>query len=127
MSNYKQPPEKFTDLVKVGEAKANKIKSAGYDSVDELKELSEDEIAEIDGIGPAVAGTIVAQLDDERDWPEPTQKEANLSDTDKDVARELLHLTRFPPGLKQRYADEQNDGTDIALLDKLIKAPEDSE
>jgi len=125
MSNYKQPPEKFTDLVKVGEAKAKKIKSAGYDSVDELKELSEDEIAEIEGIGPAVAGTIAAQLDDETDWPDTRENEANLSGTL--TKREAIEIDMRYQRIKERRSDGEQNCTDSPLLDKIMKTAEDSE
>ena len=56
--------ESLTDIVGVGDAKAEKLRDAGIETVDDIRELTQDELADIDGIGNALAARIKADVGD---------------------------------------------------------------
>ena len=56
--------ESLTDIVGVGDAKAQKLRDAGIETVDDIRELTQDELADIDGIGNALAARIKADVGD---------------------------------------------------------------
>ena len=56
--------EALTDIVGVGDAKAEKLRDAGIETVDDIRELTQDELAETDGIGNALAARIKADVGD---------------------------------------------------------------
>ncbi len=54
--------ENVTDIDGVGPSKAEALADAGYESVDDLREATAEELTEVEGISEALAADIVAQL-----------------------------------------------------------------
>jgi len=54
----------LTDISGVGDAKAEALREAGYDTVAKVKGASQDELASVDGIGMALAARIKADIGD---------------------------------------------------------------
>ena len=52
------------DIAGVGGAKADALREAGYSSVEAVREASQEELSEIEGIGNALAARIKADVDD---------------------------------------------------------------
>ena len=87
-------PESLEDVAGVGPAKAEALREAGYDSVEDLKAASQAELAEVEGVGNALAARIKAEVgglevaetdaEVEEAEPEPVEEEA-----DEDVETEL--------------------------------------
>ena len=57
-------PETLEDISGVGASKAEALREAGYESVTDVKEASQDELAEVDGVGMALAARIKADVGD---------------------------------------------------------------
>ena len=57
-------PEDLEDISGVGASKADALREAGYESVTDVKEASQDELAEVDGVGMALAARIKADVGD---------------------------------------------------------------
>lgn len=99
-----EPPleeRELTDISGVGESKADLLREAGYESVPELAAASREELAEIEGIGNALAARIKADLDSLEVEAEPTPTVEE--EPDEDVETELR-----PRG----HADKTPDLTD---------------
>jgi large subunit ribosomal protein L32e len=80
-------PESLTDISGVGESKANALREAGYDSVEAVTGASQEELAEVNGVGMALAARIKADVgglevseeteaEVEEDEPEAVEEEA---------------------------------------------------
>ncbi|ARS88546.1 50S ribosomal protein L32e [Natrarchaeobaculum aegyptiacum] len=57
-------PAALEDISGVGESKAEALREAGYESVTDVKEADQDELAEIEGIGNALAARVKADVGD---------------------------------------------------------------
>jgi predicted flap endonuclease-1-like 5' DNA nuclease len=55
--------EELTDLKAVGESKAEALRDAGYETVDDLREATQEEIAEVENIGEALSARIKSNAD----------------------------------------------------------------
>lgn len=55
--------EEIAQLPGVGESKARALYEAGYETVDELREATEDDLTEVEGVGPRIAEAIVEGLE----------------------------------------------------------------
>ncbi|SDJ51883.1 LSU ribosomal protein L32E [Halovenus aranensis] len=56
--------EELTDISGVGDSKAEALREAGYDTVAKVKGASQDELADVDGIGMALAARVKADIGD---------------------------------------------------------------
>lgn len=54
--------EELTDIDGVGEAKAEALRDAGFESVDDVRRASQDDLSEADGVGKALAARIKADV-----------------------------------------------------------------
>jgi large subunit ribosomal protein L32e len=57
-------PESLEDIGGVGASKAESLREAGFESVEDVKAASQDDLAEVDGFGNALAARIKADLGD---------------------------------------------------------------
>ena len=85
--------QELTDISGVGPAKADRLNEAGIETVDDIRELTQEELAEIDGIGNALAARIKADVGDlevaeETDAEVEDDSEAE-AEADEDVETEL--------------------------------------
>ncbi|SFS51689.1 50S ribosomal protein L32e [Halostagnicola kamekurae] len=85
-------PEDLESISGVGASKADALRDDGYESVTDVKEASQDDLAEIDGIGNALAARIKADVGD-LEVSEETEAEIEDEDAeaevDEDVETEL--------------------------------------
>lgn len=80
-------PDELEDISGVGAAKAEALRAAGYETVDDVRAADRDELAEVEGIGNALAARVKADVgelaveesDAEIEEAEPT--EADEADT----------------------------------------------
>ncbi|WP_178917616.1 50S ribosomal protein L32e [Natronomonas gomsonensis] len=95
--------EALTDISGVGPSKAEALQEAGIETVDDVRERSQDELAEVEGIGNALAARIKADVgglevseDTEAEVEEDEPEEAEET-PDEDVETELQ-----PRGLAEK-------------------------
>jgi large subunit ribosomal protein L32e len=104
-------PESIEDIAGVDEETAETLREAGYESVEDLQEAEQDDLANVDGIGNALAARIKADVGDlevdeetEAEVEEETTEDASAaeadeadaedeSDADEDEEDELEDLT----------------------------------
>jgi len=93
-------PQTLEDISGVGASKAEAMREAGYESVEDVKAASQDDLSQIDGIGNALAARIKASVGDleveedteaevEEEEPEEEEDEAEAEDEDDEVETEL--------------------------------------
>jgi large subunit ribosomal protein L32e len=56
--------EDITDISGVGESKAETLRAAGYETVEDIRTASQDDLAAVDGVGMALAARIKADVGD---------------------------------------------------------------
>lgn len=96
----------LTDIDGVGEAKAEALREAGFESVDDVRRASQDDLSEADGVGKALAARIKADVGgleveeeveeieeigaepEEEEEAEPVVSAASLSDKQPELSDE---------------------------------------
>jgi large subunit ribosomal protein L32e len=112
--------EELEDISGVGPSKADALREAGYETVEDVKAASQSELSEVDGVGNALAARIKAdvgglEVDEEADAEiedETEEEEADEAAADEDVETELRprgHADKTP---------ELDDETARALAQK---------
>ena len=79
----------LTDISGVSEEKAEVLREAGYDTVDYIRGASQDELANVDGIGMALAARIKADVGD-IDLDETVEPDIEEEKEEEDVETELV-------------------------------------
>lgn len=95
-----EPWEELTDVSGVSEARAEALYVAGHESIDALREADQDDLAEVDGIGRALAARIKADIGDLAVDEEPGDEEAESESTEptvEDETPEETGETEAPP------------------------------
>ncbi|TKX81718.1 50S ribosomal protein L32e [Halorubrum sp. SD626R] len=112
--------EELEDISGVGPSKADALREAGYETVEDVKAASQSELSEVDGVGNALAARIKAdvgglEVDEEADAEiedETEEEEVDEADADEAVETELRprgHADKTP---------ELDDETARALAQK---------
>jgi large subunit ribosomal protein L32e len=112
--------EELEDISGVGPSKADALREAGYETVEDVKAASQSELSEVDGVGNALAARIKAdvgglEVDEEADAEiedETDEEEADEAESDEAVETELRprgHADKTP---------ELDDETARALAQK---------
>ena len=112
--------EVLEDISGVGPSKADALREAGYETVEDVKAASQSELSEVDGVGNALAARIKAdvgglEVDEEADAEiedETEEEAADEAESDEDVETELRprgHADKTP---------ELDDETARALAQK---------
>ncbi len=62
--NANDEPQELEDISGVGASKADALREAGFESIDDVKEADQDDLAEAEGVGNALAARIKADVGD---------------------------------------------------------------
>ncbi|AGB16543.1 ribosomal protein L32E [Halovivax ruber XH-70] len=98
-------PESLEEISGVGASKADALREAGFESVDDVKEASQDDLAAVEGVGMALAARIKAdvgdlEVDEETEAEIEDEAEPEAEDEAEDVETELQ-----PRGLTEKEPD----------------------
>ena len=96
--------EDLTDISGVGDAKAESLREAGYETVDDVRRASQSDLADVSGVGNALAARIKADVggleieeeaeaDVEEDEPEEAEDEVDDEAETELQARGLVEKT----------------------------------
>ena len=102
MADDNDEPQELEAISGVGASKAESLRDAGFDSIEAIKEASQEELAEADGVGNALAARIKADVGD-LEVTEETEAEIEEEgveedeEPDEDVETELQ-----PRGLTEK-------------------------
>ncbi len=97
--------QELEDISGVGESKAEALREAGYESIEDLQAASQDELAEIEDIGKALAARIKSavgglEVDEETDAEvedESDEDDAEVEADDEDEATDLEDISGVGP------------------------------
>ena len=105
----------LTDISGVGEAKAEQLREAGIETVEDIRELSQEELANIEGIGNALAARIKADVGD---LEVADETEAEVEDETADEAEEAedVETELQPRGLTEKTPELSEE--EARLLDQ---------
>jgi large subunit ribosomal protein L32e len=109
-------PETIEDISGVGPSKAETLAEAGYDSVEDLKAASQSELAEVDGVGNALAARIKADVGG-LEVEEETEAEIE-DEADEETEEEAEVETELQPRGHADKTPDLNDETAAALAQK---------
>lgn len=100
--------EELEDISGVGPSKADALREAGYETVEDVKAASQSELSEVDGVGNALAARIKAdvgglevdeeaeaEIEDETDEEETEAEEADSEDVETEL-RPRGHADKTP-------------------------------
>jgi large subunit ribosomal protein L32e len=117
--------EELTDISGVGPSKAEALQEAGIETVDDVRERSQEELAEVDGIGNALAARIKADVgglevseDTEAEVEEEEPEEAEET-PDEDVETELQ-----PRGLAEKTPELSDNEERLLKQRKRLGKPQ---
>jgi len=113
--------EELTDISGVGESKADALRDAGFDSVDDVKGASQDQLADVDGIGMALAARIKADVGDLEvsEDVEAEVEEDETTEVSEDAETELR-----PRGLVDKTPDLGEEAQRLLAQRKREHKPE---
>jgi large subunit ribosomal protein L32e len=107
MADEEDTPEELEDVSGVGPSKAEALRDAGYESIEDVQAASQSELADVDGVGNALAARIKADVggleveeDTEAEVEEAEPEDAEDEDAEEDVETELQ-----PRGLVDKTPD----------------------
>lgn len=105
MADSDDRPEEIEDIGGVGPSKAEALRDAGYDSVEELARADQSELAEIEGIGNALAARITAEVG-ELEVAEETTGEVEEAEPEEEAPEDTAVETELRP---RGHADKTPD------------------
>ncbi len=96
--------EEIEDIGGVGASKADALREAGFESVEAIRSADEDELADVDGIGNALAARIKAEVGD---LEVEEEAEADVEEADEDAGGAAA-------AADEAEADEERDLEDVS-------------
>jgi large subunit ribosomal protein L32e len=108
--------ETLEDISGVGPSKADALREAGYESVDDVKAASQSELADVDGIGNALAARIKADVGG-LEVSEETEAEVEEEAEEDEAADEDVETELRPRGHADKTPDLDDDAA-RALVQK---------
>jgi large subunit ribosomal protein L32e len=108
-------PEELVDISGVGPSKAEALEEAGYETVEDVQAASQGELAEIEGVGNALAARIKADVGGLEVEAE-TEAEVEEAEPEEAEAEEEVETELRPRGLTEKTPDLSDE--EQRLLDK---------
>jgi large subunit ribosomal protein L32e len=100
--------ESLEEISGVGPSKADALRDAGYESVEDIKAASQSELADVEGIGNALAARVKADVGD-LEVSEDTEAEIEDDEPEEEAAEEEVELELQPRGLTEKTPSLSDD------------------
>jgi len=115
-ANDEDEIQEIEDIGGVGPSKADALREAGYESIEDLKAASQSELADIDGVGNALAARIKADVGG---LEVSEETEAEVEEEEPEAAEEAEDVeTEFRPRGHADKTPDLDDDTARALVQK---------
>ncbi|WP_436344131.1 50S ribosomal protein L32e [Natronorubrum sp. FCH18a] len=101
-------PQELEDISGVGASKAEALRDAGFESIEDVKEADQDDLAEAEGIGNALAARIKADVGD-LEVSEETDAEIEDEGVDEEEPDEDVETELQPRGLTEKTPELSDD------------------
>ncbi|WP_132059694.1 50S ribosomal protein L32e [Halorussus amylolyticus] len=117
--------QELEDISGVGPSKADSLRDAGFDSVEDVKAASQDELADVEGIGNALAARIKADVGglEVEDETEAEIEEDEPEESDEEEAEEVETELR-PRGLVDKTPDLTEREEELLAQRKRVGKPQ---
>ncbi|QRV14745.1 50S ribosomal protein L32e [Haloterrigena salifodinae] len=99
-----EEPQELEDISGVGASKADALRDAGFESIEDVKEADQDDLAEAEGIGNALAARIKADVGD-LEVTEETEAEIEDEGAEEEELEEDVETELQPRGLTEKTPD----------------------
>ncbi|ADB61115.1 Ribosomal protein L32e [Haloterrigena turkmenica DSM 5511] len=99
-----EEPQELEDISGVGASKADALRDAGFESIEDIKEADQDDLAEAEGIGNALAARIKADVGD-LEVTEETEAEIEDEGAEEEEPEEDVETELQPRGLTEKTPD----------------------
>jgi len=116
-------PEALEDISGVGPSKADALRDAGYDSVEDVKAASQSELADVDGIGNALAARIKADVGD-LEVSEDTEAEIEADEPEAEEAEADVETELQPRGLTEKTPELSEDEERLLEQRRRVGTPQ---
>ncbi len=101
-------PETLEDISGVGPSKAEALREAGYESVEDMRAASQSELADVSGVGNALAARIKADVGG-LEVEEETEAEVEEAAPEEEEAEEEVETELRPRGLTEKTPELSDD------------------
>ncbi|NIC00093.1 50S ribosomal protein L32e [Halobacterium sp. R2-5] len=101
-------PETLEDISGVGPSKAEALEEAGYESVEDVQAASQNELADVDGVGNALAARIKADVGG-LEVEEETEAEVEEAEPEEEESEEDVETELRPRGLTEKTPELSDD------------------
>ncbi|MDS0475510.1 50S ribosomal protein L32e [Natrinema sp. 1APR25-10V2] len=108
MADENDEPQTLEDISGVGESKAEALREAGFESIEDVKEADQDDLADAEGIGNALAARIKADVGD-LEVTEETEAEIEDEGVEEEEPAEEVETELQPRGLTEKTPDLSAD------------------
>ncbi|SDQ89558.1 50S ribosomal protein L32e [Natronobacterium texcoconense] len=115
MADEDNEPQELEDISGVGESKADALREAGFESIEDVKEADQDDLAEADGVGNALAARIKADVGD-LEVSEETEAEIEDEGVEEEEPEEDVETELQPRGLVDKTPELSEE--EQRLLDR---------
>ena len=113
--------EDLTDISGVGDAKAETLREAGYSTVDDVRGATQDDLAEVDGVGMALAARIKADVGD---LEVSEEVEAEVEEEEEPVEEEAEAETELRArGLAEKTPDLSDKAERLLTQRRRVSKP----
>ncbi|ELZ17143.1 50S ribosomal protein L32e [Haloterrigena salina JCM 13891] len=99
-----EEPQELEDISGVGASKADALRDAGFESIEDVKEADQDDLAKAEGIGNALAARIKADVGD-LEVTEETEAEIEDEGAEEEEPEEDVETELQPRGLTEKTPD----------------------
>ncbi|MFB6311348.1 MAG: 50S ribosomal protein L32e [Salinirussus sp.] len=107
----------LTDIAGIGEATAQNLREAGFETVEHLRVATEEQLADVDGIGAALAARIKADVGDVALDEEESSESESADETGEETAEATSEAESTPADEEEPEpapVEEYDDLTDIS-------------
>ncbi len=120
--------ESIEDVSGVGASKAESLREAGFETLADLRAASEDDLAEVDGVGKALAARIKSQVgglevDDAEAAESAAETEESATEADADETATEADEEEAAAEADDETADEAGEAADEPATETVERAP----
>ncbi|WP_049924659.1 50S ribosomal protein L32e [Halopiger djelfimassiliensis] len=117
-------PQELEDISGVGASKAEALREAGFESIEDVKEADQDDLAEADGVGNALAARIKADVGD-LEVTEETEAEIEDEGVEEEAEPEEDVETELRPrGLTEKTPELTDDEERLLQRRRSVGKPQ---
>ncbi|WP_256297186.1 50S ribosomal protein L32e [Haloarchaeobius salinus] len=116
-------PQEIEDISGVGESKAEALRAAGYETVEDVKAASQSELSDVEGVGNALAARIKADVGD-LEVSEDTEAEIEGDEDEEEEPEEDVETELQPRGLADKTPELSEEHERLLKQRRTVGKPQ---